>query len=135
MLNMSKRSKKRINFAVKWREAVFKIEHKLNVGLLKPSDRLALRASQPPASAWSERPLRCLHISRRFLSPAPSHLGPQTASLNKCHRSSAERLSVSCCALRGARRHISGNISFRYPIWCWRPLFCWRAKKLCLDAC
>lgn len=29
----------------------------------------------------------------------------------------------------------SANISFRYPIWCWRLLLCSVAKKLCLDAC
>lgn len=32
--------------------------------------------------------------------------------------------------LRSAQRgHISGNILFRYPIWCWRLLFCSLAKK------
>lgn len=65
-----------------------------------------------------------------------SHLELQAVLLEifqERHRSSAKMPRFMLCF--APHSHISGNISFRHPIWCWRLLLCSVAKKPCLDAC
>lgn len=71
----------------------------------------------------SARPLCCAHILWH-------HIWSCSLYYSNLSGTPSFICQMSRFTLRFVRRgHISGNISFRYPIWCWRLLLCSFAKK------